>query len=90
MNKLISVVAVVVGTAAALPASAQITSGSIAQNKAECQAQFRVSDLNGDNFLTPREISLFRGSMPTELSGREVIHRQDFISACYATLPQDD
>ena len=90
MSKRIWMLAAIVSTAIALPATAQVTSGGIAKNAAECQAQFNVSDRNGDNVLSSGEISRARGSIPTELSGREVIYRQDFMAACHATIPQDD
>jgi hypothetical protein len=90
MSKLKWALAAVVSVAMTLPAAAQVTIGGIAKNEAECQAQFRLSDRNGDNVLSPREVSLSRGSIPTALAGQEVIYRQDFIAACYATVPHDD
>jgi hypothetical protein len=88
MSKAPWILAAMLGAALAFPAGAQITNGGVAKNEAECQAQFQHSDRNGDGLLGPREISAVRGSIPTELSGRDVIYRQDFMSACYATVPE--
>lgn len=90
MSKTPWILAAMLGAAIAFPASAQITTGGVAKNEAECQAQFQLSDRNSDNVLSPNEISATRGSIPTELSGRDVIYRQDFMSACYATVTQSE
>ena len=90
MSKAPWVLAAMLGAAIAFPAGAQVTSGGVAKNEAECHAQFQHSDRNGDGVLGPREISAVRGSIPTELAGRDVIYRQDFISACFDTLSKGE
>jgi hypothetical protein len=84
--KTLWILAAIAGLGMTLPAAAQVTSGGLAQNKVECHTQFRISDLNGDGVLDAAEISDSRGSIPTELSGRDLIWRQEFLSACYNTI----
>jgi len=86
MSKLRWTLVAIASVGMAFPAAAQITSGGYARNVAECHAQFRLSDLDGNGVLTPGEISESRGSIPTSLSGQDVIFRQDFLNACAATI----
>jgi hypothetical protein len=74
----------------AVPASAQtrnwdVPLGGLARNDAECMAQFRAADQNGDGFLNAREMSDARGLLPTDLSiAGELVSRHEFLSACRA------
>lgn len=90
MKKSVWPVLAIVTMSLAIPASAQnsdenIPSGGLARNEVECLAQFRAADLNGDGFLSRREMSESRSLMPTELSGEDTIPRQEFLFVCNAT-----
>jgi hypothetical protein len=90
MNKSILPVLAIAGFALAIPATAQqkeqgIPPGGLAQNQAECQAQFRNADSNNDGVLSEREVSASKTQMPTELGNKKDISRQEFLSSCNAS-----
>jgi hypothetical protein len=87
MNKSMLLVVAVVSLAFAIPASAQtkdkdIPPGGLAQNQAECQAQFRSADSNNDGVLSESEVSASKTQMPAELGSKKNISRQEFLSSC--------
>lgn len=91
MNKSTWPVLAIVSLAFAVPASAQqktdkqIPPGGLAQNQAECQAQFKNADRNSDGVLTANEVSEAKTMIPTELGSKATISRQEFLSSCNAT-----
>ena len=91
MNKSIWPVLTIMSLAFAPPASAQqktdkqIPPGGLAQNQAECQAQFKNADRNSDGVLTANEVSQAKTMIPTELGSKSTISRQEFLSSCSAT-----
>jgi len=91
MNKSIWPVLTIVSFAFAVPASAQqktdkqIPPGGLAQNQAECQAQFKNADRNDDGVLSKNEVSEAKTMIPTELGSKSSISSQEFLAACGAT-----
>jgi hypothetical protein len=91
MSKSLWPVLAIVAIALAIPASAQMPdrdapAGGLARNDAECLAQFHEADENGDGFLNRAEVSESRSLIPTQLANQSRISRQDFLSACHATV----
>src|SRR5262245_7361504 len=91
MSKTLWPVLAIVAIALAVPANAQtsdrdVPPGGLARNDAECLAQFREADENGDGFLNRAEVSESRSLIPTQLSNQDRISRQDFLSACQAIV----
>jgi hypothetical protein len=90
MNKGRLLAAAVASFAFAIPATAQQTDKSIppsglAQNQAECLAQFNAADINNDGVLSREEVSQFKTNLPTEFGGKTDLNRQEFLASCEAT-----
>jgi len=91
MSKSIWPIIAIVSLAFGVPASAQqqtdkqIPPGGLAQNQAECQAQFKNADRNSDGVLSANEVSDAKTMIPTELGSKTNISRQEFLSSCGAS-----
>jgi Ca2+-binding EF-hand superfamily protein len=57
-------------------------------NQAECMANFRLADRNGDGVLTGDELSATRAVIPTDLGLSGPIGFQEFLDACTAIIPR--
>ncbi len=66
------------------PALAQrITPVQGVSTRAECIANFRAADWNGDGVLTQEEQARMPSVIFTSLLNRDVIRRGDYLSTCY-------
>jgi Ca2+-binding EF-hand superfamily protein len=91
MSTRFATIAALAAVTLAVPASAQAPrEPGIAQSEAECQGLFRTADTNGDGVLSPSEISEARPLIPTQLSGREDISQEEFLTACRNSVHQRD
>lgn len=57
-------------------------------NQAECMANFRLADRNGDGLLTGDELASARAVIPTDLGLSGPIGFQEFMDACMAVVPR--
>jgi coenzyme F420-reducing hydrogenase gamma subunit len=89
MRKLAAVV-IAMGVCFA-PAFAQTPSNEVlpageAKSRADCQAQFRYADKDGDGALSSAEAENASKVIPTDLALRGPITRTEFMDACMALI----
>ncbi len=89
MHKLAAVV-IVMGVCFS-PALAQTPKNEVlpsgeANSRADCQAQFRYADKDGDGVLSPAEAENARKVIPTDLALTGPITRTEFMDACTALI----
>lgn len=74
----------------AAPAFAQTTPGTApagtAKTAADCEGNFKTADRDGNGSLNTVEISASTSVVPTSLSGKQMISKQEFLSACGSTV----
>ena len=72
---------VVVGALFALPANAQNTQRTTADQK-QCSDQFKAADLNNDGVLSRTEIGNAKQTLPASLANKDRITRKEFLAVC--------
>jgi len=72
---------VVVGALFALPANAQNTQRTTADQK-QCSDQFKAADLNNDGVLSRTEIGNAKQTLPSSLANQDRITRKQFMAVC--------
>jgi hypothetical protein len=75
---------------AASPAFAQTSAPKATEptvkSQADCQANWKAADKNGDAKLDAAEISMTKELVPIALTGKTSITEQEFLSACGQTV----
>jgi Ca2+-binding EF-hand superfamily protein len=71
----------VVGALFALPANAQNTQRTTADQK-QCSDQFKAADLNNDGVLSRTEIGNAKQTLPSSLANQDRITRKQFMAVC--------
>jgi len=76
--------------AASAPALAQVSGPATKPagqetSRADCDANWKRADANGDGMLSRDEISEAKPLIPTVLAGQNAISQTDFMSACQRT-----
>jgi len=79
---------------AAAPVMAQTTAPAtpaaptpMIKSAADCQANWKLADKNGDGKLDQAEISANKALMPTTVASNATVTQQEFLSACSAAVP---
>ena len=57
-------------------------------SRADCQAQFRFADKDGNGVLSPPEAESGQRVIPTDLALTGPITMQEFMDACVAQIPK--
>jgi Ca2+-binding EF-hand superfamily protein len=84
-------VALVVAGLAVTPALAQTqtqTPAGQSRSTADCQANFKSADTDGNGTLTKAEMSSASNVVPTAVSSQDSVTMQQFLTACTANVPK--
>lgn len=83
------VVAVMLTGLALSPAFAQTkTPAGQQKSMADCQANFKAADKDGNGTLSQAEMKSSSKVVPTSLASRNTVTQQDFITACNMNKPK--
>lgn len=71
-----------------VPPGTEVKPAGEETSRAECDANFKVADKNGDGRLSADEVEAAEGVIPTDLALTGPISYREFMDSCTAIIPR--
>ena len=81
-----ALLAVTTGALAQTTAPTAVAPSGTAKTMVDCETNWKASDKNGDGTLDSAELTAENAIIPISLAGKAGVKKQEFLSACDATV----